>query len=54
MKEIYNLILKVFTLRIPIPISFAENNIGYITLFGLFVIIMFFVIMSYVIYKLFK
>lgn len=54
MKEIFNLILRVFSLKIPIPISFENNYIGYINVFGLFMVIIFIVIISYILYRLFK
>lgn len=54
MKEIFEIIVKILGLRIPIPISFTSGNMGYITVFGLFSLIIFFAIMSYIIYRIFK
>lgn len=54
MQEIFDLIMRIFTLRIPIPLSFSNNYYGYVNLFGIFAVIMFILIISYIIHKLFK
>lgn len=54
MYEIFDLIMKIFNLKIPIPLSFSDNTIGYFSLFGMFCVIFFIIIISYIIYKIFK
>lgn len=54
MKEIVNWFMIILNFKIPVPISFNSNSIGYISVFGILTFLVFIAFISYIIYKAFK